>query len=154
MRELVLARRYAKALLRLAIARDAVETVQAELDQLYQVLSATDSFEIMASPSVKPEAKLAAMAEVAKLVGLSDLAHDFLRRLIEAYRMDVFGDICDAYRAMSRERAGIIEARVTSAGPLSDAQRQKLQQGIEAKTGKKVLMEVDVDPALLAGAQI
>ena len=43
---------------------------------------------------------------------------------------------------------------MTSAAPLSDAQSGALQQALEAKTGKRAIMKVEVDPALVAGVRI
>lgn len=154
MSDLALARRYAKALLGIADAGDAIETVQAELDGADQALSDGEAQSLLTGPTVPPRAKLAAIRELAERAGLSDVTRHFLCRLIEARRIDALGDICAAYRTLARERGGIIEAQVTSANPLSDAQSSAVQQALEAKTGKSVIMKVDVDPALVAGVRI
>ena len=52
---------------------------------------------------------------------------------------------------LSDVRAGVVRATVTSAAPLTEATRQKLQQQLEKRTGKKVLLEVKQDPSLIAG---
>jgi len=152
--ELALARRYAKALLGIADAGDAVETVQTELDGADQALSESEAQSLLTGPTVPSHAKLAAIRELAERAGLSDVTRHFLCRLIEARRIDALSDICAAYRALARERIGILEAQVTSAAPLSDAQSGALQQALEAKTGKRAIMKVEVDPALVAGVRI
>lgn len=155
MSNLALAKRYAKALLALAAAQDAVDAVLAELEGLWQALSYDqDAVAMLADPCIPLAPKLKALRELAEQSGMSDLTHRFLRRLIEARRIEAIGEIGSAFRAMAHERAGALEVQITSAMPLAEAKRAALQQAIETRTGKRVLMAVDVDPALLAGARL
>lgn len=155
MSEFALARRYAKALLALAEAQNAVETVQAELDGLYHALADDgEALAMLVNPCISPSAKLAALAQLAKHVELLDLTHHFVRRLVEARRIAALGDICSVFRALARERAGALDVQVTSARPIPDAQRDALQQALEARTGKRIVMAVDIDPTLLGGARV
>ena len=155
MSEQALAKRYAKALLSLADAQGAIETVQTELDGLCETLTADGTgLDLLIDPGIPPNAKLAALAAVADCCELSDLTHNFLRRLIEARRIDSLVAFCSAYRALARERQGILEAHVTSAGPMSEAEQSALQQALEARTGKRIVMQVEEDAGLLAGARI
>jgi len=153
--ELALAKRYAKALLALAEAQNAVETVQAELDGLYHALADDgEALAMLANPCISPSAKLAALAQLAERGELLDLTHQFMRRLVEARRIEALGDICSVFRALACESAGALEVRVTSARPIPDAQRDALQHALAARTGKRILMASDIDPTLLGGARV
>ena len=151
MSELALAKRYAKALLSLADGQGAVDTVQDEMDAVCDGLVG-DALAMLASPCIAPRVKLAAIAQLADRMQLSDLTQQFLRKLIEARRIGSLADIHEAFQALARERTGVVEVRVTSARPLSDIQTQAIHHASEESTGKRVLLEVDVDPSLLAGA--
>ena len=149
-----LARRYAKALLALAQDADAVEPTQRDLDELHRALAEGDGLDTLSNPGIPPRAKVAALDAIAQQTGMADLLHRFMRRLIDARRIDALGSICDAYRHLSREHLGVAQATVTAAQPMTDAQHRLLRQALESKTGKQVTMEVDVDPALLAGVRV
>jgi F-type H+-transporting ATPase subunit delta len=43
-------------------------------------------------------------------------------------------------------------ARVRSATPLSDAQRERLQRALQQKIGGRIELELEVDPSLVGGA--
>ncbi|HEY7602111.1 MAG TPA: F0F1 ATP synthase subunit delta, partial [Methylomirabilota bacterium] len=60
-------------------------------------------------------------------------------------------EILVAYRARVDEAAGRIRARVRSAAPLSDAERATLRERLGRRLGKTVLLDTEVDPALLGG---
>jgi len=150
----VLARRYAKALLALAQEADVVESTQREFDELHRALAEGGGLDSLSNPGIPPRAKAAALDAIAQQTGMADLLHRFMRRLIDARRIDVLGSICDAYRRLAREHAGVLQATVTAAQPMTDAQQSLLRQALESKTGKQVTMEVHVDPALLAGVRV
>ena len=50
------------------------------------------------------------------------------------------------------DRQGMVQADVTSAAALSDADRAKLEAAVARRTGKKVRATYQVDPALIGGA--
>jgi F-type H+-transporting ATPase subunit delta len=47
-----------------------------------------------------------------------------------------------------------VRAHITSAQPLTDAQRNDIVSALERRYGKKVEAELDVDPQLLGGARV
>jgi F-type H+-transporting ATPase subunit delta len=51
-------------------------------------------------------------------------------------------------------RLGIVEAEVTSARPLAEAQSRELLAELARLTGKQVSAEYKVDPSLIGGAAI
>ena len=153
MNDMALAKRYAKALISLAQAVDAVDAVQTELDAVCQVLPA-DAQAALASPTIAPAAKLDVMAKLGEGLGLADLTRHFLDRLVRAGRIGALDSIAAAYRRLAEERAGVLQAQVSAAAELSDDQTQDLQQALEARTGQRVRMTVQVEPSLLAGAVV
>jgi len=52
------------------------------------------------------------------------------------------------------ERAGIVEAKVASAQPLSEVQSKALVASLGARTGKTIRLTWSQDPALLGGLRV
>ena len=52
------------------------------------------------------------------------------------------------------ERAGIVEAKVASAQPLSEAQTTALIASLAARTGKTIRLSWHQEPALLGGLKV
>lgn len=155
MSDRVVAKRYAKALLSLAADQDAVESVHAELDALHSALAdAGGALELLCNPAVPPGPKLAALDAAAAQAGLSDLVRRFLRRLVEAGRMDALSEIAATFASLVRQRLGRLDVVVSAARPVPEPQQQALQAALESKTGKQVSLTFEQDPALLAGARL
>ncbi|TFG91464.1 MAG: ATP synthase F1 subunit delta, partial [Myxococcales bacterium] len=57
-----------------------------------------------------------------------------------------------AYGALADEAAGRMRARVVSASPLSDAQRERLRRALAERTGSQLELDIEVDASLLGGA--
>ena len=71
--------------------------------------------------------------------------------LIERNRLDMLGEIISTYESLLDEKVGVVRARVTSALELNSAQQSDVAAKLQALTGKKVRMQVAVDPALIGG---
>jgi len=59
--------------------------------------------------------------------------------------------VIEAFLAELASRRGEVTAQVVSAQPLSDAQRQSLDERLRRAVGGKVAIETRVDPSLLGG---
>ena len=59
--------------------------------------------------------------------------------------------MCVAYRELLSSRRGELTAEVTSAQPLTDAQRDALEQQLRTAMGSKVSLDASVDQSLLGG---
>jgi F-type H+-transporting ATPase subunit delta len=103
------------------------------------------------NPAIPLSAKLAAVDEIASSLEASDLAKRLLAMLTENYRLPHLANVTAAVRQEVKQRLGIINAQVTSAVPLEESQTLQLRQMLESSLGKKVELEVSVEPALLGG---
>jgi F-type H+-transporting ATPase subunit delta len=73
---------------------------------------------------------------------------------VESHREVLLGDIAAQLDELKREHERVLRARITSAQPLNDAQRDDIVAALEKRYGKKVEAELDVDPELLGGARV
>ena len=74
--------------------------------------------------------------------------------LVENHRAALIGSIAEQFDELKHEHERVVRARITSAQPLSDAQRADIVGALERRYGKKVEAELDVDPQLLGGARV
>lgn len=145
------ARRYAQALYQEANASGAVERVDQDVETLRETLAGSRELgALLRSPVVPRPKKEAVLAKLFEGT-LGDLSLRFIHLLAEKEREDLLPAIVDAYMALRDERLGIVEAHVRTAKPLGYDETQQLERALEARTGKKVRMKLDVDPALLGG---
>jgi F-type H+-transporting ATPase subunit delta len=82
---------------------------------------------------------------------MSELAQNFVKLLAARRRLRTLPDIARRLGGMADEKAGILRASVTSAGPLPEAFYQKLTSELEAATQRKIVLEKSQDPSLIAG---
>ncbi len=155
MSERIIAKRYAKALLSLAESRGAADAAQEELAEVCAWFQAEpEALTRLADPSAPPAPRVKAVEALAEQAGLSDLMRHFLRRLIEAQRINLLLEIGEEFRAQVQKRLGQVEVVVAAARPVPPAQQQALQRVLEQKTGKHVTIQFEHDPALGAGARV
>ena len=154
MRDRKVATRYAGALL--ASAREAgvlegvAESYAAVLD-LH--LAQTDLRIFLESPQVRTEEK----KELLKTVfgpHIEPLLLNFALLLIDKNRMENFRDIGEEFAALVEQEKGLVRARVTTAVPLPDDLEKQLRDKLAGLTGKTMILEKRVDPAVIGGVKV
>ena len=149
-----LSRRYAKALVELGVEQKAVESYGDELAKVKEVLSQEELLrQLLDSPTLNLNKKEAMLADLCKLLELSEGMAKFLGLLLSKGRLCFLSQIEDHYRSQSDALSGILTAKITSAIALDDVQQQAIASGLEKKTGKQVAITVDVDADLIGGLQ-
>jgi F-type H+-transporting ATPase subunit delta len=147
----VAAGRYAKALLdvlypaRAEMGREQVARFSSLLSQ------EADARLVLENPTVSAEKRKELLQRIGDALALDVPIRNFLGLLIEKNRLDVLDEIVSTYGALLDEKLGIVRARVTSAQELDSKQRDEVARQLQSLTGKKVRMEVAVDPSLLGG---
>lgn len=147
-----ISRRYAKALVQLAAEEGAVDKFNAELIRFNTVLEASPELSsIFSNPAYGIEAKKEILKEIAGKLSLSPMISNFLQLLLDRNRLNALSQITVSYGAFADEISGVIRPTLTSGLPLSDAQVDDIRANLEKGTGKKVMLQVQVDPALIGG---
>ena len=149
-----LTRRYAKALVELGVEQQAVEAYGRELASVKDVLSKEDLLrQLLDSPTLALEKKAAMLADLCKVLELSEGMVKFLGLLLSKGRICYLGQIEENYRRQADELSGILRAKITSASELDDVQQQAIATSLEKQTGKQVGVTVTVDANLIGGLQ-
>jgi F-type H+-transporting ATPase subunit delta len=84
--------------------------------------------------------------------------HDLVRRtvnlLVDKGRAGAVADLSAVYEEVSMAAAGRIVAQVTSAAPLDDALRARLERELSVLSGQQVTLQEALDDKLLGGMRI
>jgi F-type H+-transporting ATPase subunit delta len=145
------ASRYARALFDVTAA-DSRAQVDHELTDVAKAFAAqADLQAVFASPSVAPAAKQAVVQAIIQKLGASTAVARLLTLLAQRDRLGLLQDIAAVFHERVLEDAQVLQAEVTTAQPLSDADRQALQARLSAATKKQVTITPRVDPAIIGG---
>lgn len=144
-----IARRYAEAVFEIAEAHDSFDRWTEELQAIAAVQRQPQLAGFVASPAVGMAAKDSLLTQ--HLEGMSQESMNLVRLLLRKGRFVLAPQIADHYRDLLNEHRGIETAEVTSAVPLSPEETKAIAQRLSAMTGRKVTVEVDIDPAIIGG---
>ena len=151
MADTTIARRYAQALFEEAKQSGNVEQVDEDVDLIRDSLDGSRELVLVfESPIIPREKKESIVKELFKS-RVQPVTLHFLQLLIEKKREDLFPAVVRAYGDLRDRQLGIVEARVRAAVGLDEAERERLGAALERRTGKRVRLEVDVDPDLIGG---
>jgi F-type H+-transporting ATPase subunit delta len=147
-----LAERYAAALFDIADERRALDEVATDLRQLRAMLQSSGDFlRLIRSPILSRGAQGIGMSVLAERAGLSPLVRDFLAVVARNRRLFAVPAMIQAFLAKLAARRGEVNAQVTAAQPLSDAQLAALNEQLRHSIGSRVSVDVRVDPGLIGG---
>lgn len=144
--------RYATALYGLADEQKLLDAVAQDLRALRALIDeSADLRRLIRSPIVTRAAQGQAIAAVAERAGFQPLVRNLLGLLAKNRRLFTLPAVIDAFLAELAARRGEVTAQVTSAQPLTETQRQLLDERLRRAVGGKVAIELRVDPTLLGG---
>ena len=144
--------RYAAALFELADGAGAVDAVEADLDTLKAMLDGSaDLRRLVGSPAFSTGDQWKAMEAILGRAGIAGLTVRFIGVVAANRRLFALPGMIRAYKALAADRRGEIAADVTSAIPLTDAQRAELGRALKDRLGSDVALNERVDPSILGG---
>ena len=142
MKNLIIAKRYSRALFNLAKEEQAIEQYGSELDGFNAVLKELpDLGNVLRNPLYPEATKKSLFQSVAGSLGLSPVMGSFLKLLIEKGRIQHLPDIGDYYHRLIDEHSNIARAKVKAAVALDEKDLKKIAATLEKKVGKKIVVE-------------
>ncbi|MEM1131547.1 MAG: F0F1 ATP synthase subunit delta [Pseudomonadota bacterium] len=149
--------RYASALFALAREEKKIPAVEKDLTALGK-LTAKDSDNysetldsLLSSQVVSRGAAKQAMAGLADSMKLDTLTANFLGVLAENGRLAELKAMIRAFHGLAADHRGEVTAEVTSAYPLTQAQRDSISKNLKSRAGREVIISEHVDPDILGG---
>lgn len=144
--------RYAKAFLSVAVEQADPGAAGDELAGFAALLGREPELRrALELPAITLGRKQHVLAAVARSARVSPLTTRLLRVLLEHDRLRFIAEIADAYREQLDEHLRIARVSVTSAIQLGDAQVAALERRLADLTGRRVVIEQRVDPAIVGG---
>jgi len=150
-----LAGRYATALFDLADENKALDQVSNDLATIKGLFDESPELgQLARSPLVRAEDRARAFGAVMDKAGVSSLVSNFAQVVATNGRLFALPQIIKAFNDELSRRRGEIVAEVRVAAPLSGEQEMRLLENLQAKHGKGVKLDVQIDPSIIGGMTI
>jgi F-type H+-transporting ATPase subunit delta len=151
-KNLAIARRYAKALLLIGKENAKAETYREELDGFSQLIAREKELgQAIANPLYETAARKKVLQAVLKKLKLSKVMKSFLLLVFDKGRIGFIAHINEFYHKLADELKGVARASLVSATELSSETVEKIRMALSKKTGKDIILEVEQDPSLIGG---
>ena len=149
-----IAKMYGGSLYDLA-AEEGLETrILGELDEAAAILKGDPEYlHLLSIPSI-PKKERCALLDEAFRGQIHPYLLNFLKILCEKGTLRELPGCARAYRVRYNAAHGILEATAISAVTLTKEQTARLQEKLEAVTGKQIDLKTKVDPAVLGGIRL
>lgn len=133
------------------------DSSQAEWSELLSFLSSVVANEEMSEALDSPH--IGAMEKGDLLIEvcggeITEANRNFIKLLAENGRLKLLPEITELYEVFRAEAESKVEAVVTSAYPLSDAQQKAMTRALKKKLGCDVTLVTEIDETLIGGVVI
>jgi F-type H+-transporting ATPase subunit delta len=152
MKNLAIARRYAKALLLIGKEDGQTEQYRQELAGVAELVAGNKALaDTLSNPLHIASQRKQVLDKIIEKLNLSKVVSSFLLLLFEKGRIGFIASINDFYQKLADELKGVARASLTSATELSTETVEKIRSALSERTGKEVVLEVEQDPGLIGG---
>lgn len=148
-----IARPYAEALYRLASQNNSTKKWSSMLEAMAAVASDAEMNAAIANPKFT-SGNLESVFFSVLVEELDEQGKNLIRLLLENGRLALLPVIAEQFEKLKAEQSGELEAEISSAFPLTEAQTGEMVGLLEKRFGRKVLAQVKVDPELIGGVKI
>jgi len=151
-KNLAIARRYAKALLLIGKEDGHAERYRKELNGVVRMLAEQKQLaDTIANPLYNAGERRQVLQVVVKKLKLSKVMNSFLMLLFEKGRIGFIASINEFYQLLADEIKGVAQASLVSATELTAETIEKIRSALSRKTGREVVLAVKHDPGLIGG---
>jgi F-type H+-transporting ATPase subunit delta len=149
------ARRYARALVDVAVSAGVAERLRPELSEAAALLGANPELaRALGHPAVPVEARRRLVAAVWERRGAAPLLVKLLVLLAERGRIGLLPAIEQAFGELWNARRGVVGARAVSAVPLAKEQIEALRAALTRARGREVELAASTNPAVIGGLAV
>lgn len=151
MKDKAAAGRYAEGFLDFAQENIGLEKGFNELDLAARIITSDHEFKKLLENAEVTESQKYEIVDNVFGKGLSEQTREFLKLIIHKNRVKEISDIADHAKVLFWRNRGIEKALITAATELSKETVAAIKDRLEKRSGKKLELEVRVDPALIGG---
>lgn len=152
MTSLIVAKRYARALLEIGREDGNMEKYGQELAEMADLFAQSPDLEsVLGNPGFDFDSRAKLLGVFLDKAGLSPMVNNFFKLLMERGRVTATRDIALIYDRLVDEVKGVTRAQVTSAAALKQEEVDRLKAALKTVAGQEVELEVKEDPSLIGG---
>lgn len=146
-----IASRYAQALLDLAVEKNVLDKVNADMVQFVEVCNESKELKnLLSSPIVAGTKKLEVLNAIFAN-SMDKMSLGFMTLIVKHSREKLLAEIASAFTEMYKVNRNILDVFITSAMPLDRAVKDKILQKIRTRHTGEVLITEQVDEKLIGG---
>lgn len=149
--------RYANALYSVAAKQNVLEAVEKELATIEETILKEPNFAtFLKDPTIPRASKKEDISKVMEQAKFSKPVAGLFEVLAENGRLPDAVGVIGSYKQLMSAYRGEVQAKVTSADPLSKAQLDQVKKALGARIqkGETLLLETVVDPDILGGLKV
>lgn len=152
MRDIKVASRYAKSLLKIAKEENSLEDLYKDMVLVKEVCNNNKELTLLLkSPIIKSDKKTLILNEIFG-EKVTKMTSTFMAIIASKKREDILGDIASSFMDIYKFHKNIQTAQVTSAIPLSTEQKEKVIALLKEKNNTETIDLVEVvDPSIIGG---
>ncbi|MCD4742629.1 MAG: F0F1 ATP synthase subunit delta [Desulfobacteraceae bacterium] len=152
MKNLVISRRYAKALMLIGKEDGQAESYRDEIGRVIKLFDDNSELEhALTNPLFNKDDRKNVLEAVMQKIDFSQIMKSFLGLLFDKGRIGFLRDVARLYNDFADELKGIVHASLISATELSSESVEKIKDALTKKTGKNIILDVEQDPGLIGG---
>ncbi|MGD9188428.1 MAG: ATP synthase F1 subunit delta [Desulfobacteraceae bacterium] len=152
MKNLAIARRYAKALLLIGKEDGQTEQYRRELDDVAKLMIEQKALaDAISNPLYNVDERKQVFQGILGKLNLSKVMSAFLMLLFDKGRVGFLVSINDFFQKLADELKGVAQASLVSATELSAETIEKIRSALSKRAGKEIVLDVKQDPGLIGG---
>jgi F-type H+-transporting ATPase subunit delta len=152
MKNLAVARRYAKALLLISKEDGQTDAYLKELSGFADLMERESVLnQAITNPLYNAKNRRNVLQAILESLGISRTMKSFFLLLFDKGRIGFVDSINEFYQKLADELKGIARASLISATELSEEAVEKIRSALSKKTRKKIILEVGQDSELIGG---
>jgi F-type H+-transporting ATPase subunit delta len=148
------ATRYARALFDTVLAEGLdLQQTQTDLGEFARLVAGNDALQrVLTNPAIPVVRKRAVIEQLIARASLQPVVAKLLLMLAERDRLVILPDVADVFDARLMEHQNVVRASIVTAVALPTDRVSALAAGLTRATGRNVLVDTQVDPAIIGGA--
>jgi F-type H+-transporting ATPase subunit delta len=148
------ATRYARALFDTALAEGLdLQQTRTDLGEFARLVAGNDALQrVLTNPAIPVARKRGVIEQTVARAALQPVVAKLLLMLAERDRLVILPDVADVFDARLMEHQNVVRASIVTAVALPSDRVTALAAGLTRATGRNVLVDTQVDPAIIGGA--
>ncbi len=145
-----IARRYATAIFDLALKQNTLDRTLADIQEIARLFEIRKLAYLLREPKIAAQRKETALRQ--SLTGkVLPTSLNLALLIVQRHLIDFTPNIAKELAQLILDYKNEAIAKVTTATPMDEAQNTLVQQALQRQTGKKIIMQTVIDPAILGG---